>query len=66
VYKEIALGKNDLNGMYLNGWVAIFQVIFTFIISVPSVYAQPGLTIKDLWPNFINGFKCLGGMRSAC
>jgi uncharacterized membrane protein len=61
VYKEMALGKNDMNGMYLNGNVAIFQLFFSLLLSIPSVYAQPGLDMSHLFSNFASGFKCLAG-----
>ncbi len=28
VYKEMALGQHDMNVMYLNGWVGLFQFLF--------------------------------------
>ncbi len=63
VYKEKALGRHNMNGMYLNGWVAMFQFIFSLILSIPSIYAQPGLTASDFTTNIGNGFKCYFGNR---
>ena len=37
VYKEIALGERELDPMYLNGWIAIFQLGFTFVLVIPTL-----------------------------
>jgi drug/metabolite transporter (DMT)-like permease len=29
VYKEMALGETELDPIYLNGWVAVFQLMFS-------------------------------------
>lgn len=50
--------------MYLNGWVAIFQLVFSLVLCVPSIYAQPTYGIADLLPNMRDGFKCLFGVNS--
>ena len=29
VYKEIALGETELDPIFLNGWIAVFQMLFS-------------------------------------
>jgi hypothetical protein len=64
VYKELELGKWDMNGMYLNGWVALFQLGFSVLLCFPSIYAQPTYGIGDLLPNLRDGVSCLFGTNS--
>ena len=64
VYKEKALGRHNMNGMYLNGWVAFYQFWFSIVLSVPSIYAQH-LTLRDLPTNVWDGFRCFVGTRRA-
>lgn len=39
VYKEKALGDNDMDVIYLNGWVAVYQFMASLLFAVPSAYA---------------------------
>lgn len=39
VYKEKVLGDGDMDVIYLNGWVAVFQFLASLILAVPSAYA---------------------------
>lgn len=39
VYKEKALGDDDIDVIYLNGWVAVFQFMVSLLFAVPSAYA---------------------------
>ena len=64
VYKEKTLAAYNMNGLYLNGWISVFQLFFTLIFSIPSVYTQANLTISELPSNILNGFKCMGGVNS--
>jgi drug/metabolite transporter (DMT)-like permease len=58
VYKEIALGERELDPMYLNGWIAIFQLAFTFVLILPAAMAtDPPVYPQDLPSNLANGFK---------
>ena len=36
VYKEQALGETEINIIYLNGWVAVFQSLFAIPLCIPS------------------------------
>lgn len=40
VYKEKALGDDDIDVIYLNGWVAVFQFLAGLVFAVPSAYAM--------------------------
>ena len=40
VYKEIALGETELDPMYLNGWIAVFQLIFACFLCVPATLGR--------------------------
>lgn len=53
VYKEKALGDDDMDVIYLNGWVAVFQFMASLLFAVPSAYAM-GLPVSvsgalELW-----------------
>lgn len=45
VYKEKALGDDDMDVIYLNGWVAVFQFMASLLFAVPSAYAM-GLPVS--------------------
>jgi hypothetical protein len=65
VYKEIALGETELDAVYLNGWVAVFQFAFSLILAVPSSLASdPPVPIAELPQNIFNGLKCYVGISS--
>lgn len=49
VYKEKALGDDDMDVIYLNGWVAVFQFMASLLFAVPSAYAM-GLPIAVRQP----------------
>lgn len=61
IYKEIAL-DDDLDPIYLNGWIAVFQLFFSILLAVPAGLAsapviQPSHVPKNIW----DGFKCYLG-----
>ena len=65
VYKEIALGETELDPMYLNGWIAVFQFGFAIILCIPSSYtSEPPVPVVDLPENIWNGLKCYVGINS--
>lgn len=61
VYKEKALGDDDMDVIYLNGWVAVYQFLASLLFAVPSAYAM-GLPVsvrsKERW--------CYGGVYDVC
>jgi len=63
VYKEKALGEQDIDVVYLNGWVAVFQFLVSIPLAIPAAYAS-NLTISELPTNFWNGVKCYVGINS--
>jgi drug/metabolite transporter (DMT)-like permease len=54
VYKEKALGDADIDVVYLNGWVAVFQFVASIILLVPQA-PTVGLSVKELFPNIWHG-----------
>ena len=55
----------EVDAMYLNGWVAVFQTAFSFIVAIPACYAaQPPMGIEDLPQNLWDGLKCYVGINS--
>jgi len=63
VYKEKALGEQEIDVVYLNGYVAIFQFLISIPLAIPSAYAT-NLTLSELPKNFIDGAKCYAGINS--
>jgi uncharacterized membrane protein len=63
VYKEKALGEVDIDIIYLNGWVAIFQFLIAIPLCLPSAQIQ-NIPVSDIIPNMYNGFKCWMGVNS--
>jgi len=63
VYKEKALGDADIDVVYLNGWVAVFQFLVSIPLAIPAAYAS-NLTIQELPTNFWNGVRCYTGQDS--
>jgi len=63
VYKEKALGEVEIDVVYMNGWIAVYQVIISVALAVPSAYAS-SLTPKELPDNMWNGAKCYVGINS--
>ena len=62
VYKEIALGETELDPMFLNGWIAIFQFGFSLFLCLPAAMAaEPPVYPADLPANIWNGVKCYTG-----
>jgi uncharacterized membrane protein len=63
VYKERALAKVDIDPIYLNGFVSLYQ----FLISIPlSIPAAPftGIAISDVPRNAVDGWRCYIGQDS--
>lgn len=56
VYKEKALGDDDIDVIYLNGWVAVFQFLAGLVFAVPLAYAM-GLPVAVSIHRAIN--RCL-------
>ncbi|CAM9867500.1 unnamed protein product [Phaeothamnion confervicola] len=65
VYKEVALGESELDPVYLNGWVAVFQFIVSLPLALPAALASdPRVTPAELPRNVWNGLLCYLGQDS--
>lgn len=63
VYKEKALGEVDIDIMYLNGWVAVFQTLIAIPLCFPSA-SLTGLSFAEIPGNLYGGFLCSFGINS--
>jgi hypothetical protein len=63
VYKEKALGETEIDIMYLNGWVAIFQFLIAIPLCWPSSAVQ-NIPSDQIMPNIYDGMKCWMGINS--
>lgn len=57
VYKEIALGDADIDAIYMNGWIAVYQMLASIPLLIPSAPLS-NLTVGELPENLWNGAKC--------
>lgn len=65
VYKEMALGDQELDPIFLNGWIAVFQFLFSIVLCVPaSLAAAPPVPIPELPENLWDGMRCYVGVDS--
>eukprot|EP01038_Epipyxis_sp_PR26KG_P015628 gene15628-21124_t len=65
VYKEIALGETEIDAIYLNGWVAVFQLMFSLVLCVPcALVSDPPVAIPDLPKNLWDGLLCYFGQST--
>lgn len=65
VYKEIALVEKDLDPIYLNGMVAIFQFLAAIPLTLPASLTQdPKVPISDIPSNLWDGLLCFFGVNS--
>jgi drug/metabolite transporter (DMT)-like permease len=63
VYKEKALGEVDINVIYLNGWVAVFQTAMAIPLCFPSA-SLTGLSMSEILPNLHGGLLCSLGINT--
>jgi len=70
IYKEIALGETELDPIFLNGWIAVFQFLFSIPLAIPAAMASdPPIYPADLWTNMKGGMQCYlgsGTIDAAC
>ncbi|CAM9563005.1 unnamed protein product, partial [Hapterophycus canaliculatus] len=65
VYKEMALGESELDPIYLNGWVAVFQFLVCIPLAVPAALAgDPAVSPLELPKNLWDGWMCYMGYNS--
>jgi drug/metabolite transporter (DMT)-like permease len=63
IYKQIALGDGtDLDPVYLNGWIAVFQTLFSLVLAFPAgMSSSPSVQPMDLPQNIWDGIQCYLG-----
>ena len=67
IYKEMALSDSQTNidPIFLNGWVAFYQLMFSFPLSVPAgMTSSPPVTPSELPKNIWDGIKCYLGIAT--
>jgi hypothetical protein len=61
----MSLGEVDLDPVYLNAWIAVFQFLFSIPLAIPAALAgDPAVYPADLPENLWNGFRCYVGISS--
>lgn len=63
VIKELSLGEQDVDPIYMNLMVAIPQFIFSFPLLIPSGYSE-NITVTELPQHLLDGFKCYTGTNT--
>ncbi len=63
VYKEKALGDTEIDAIYLNFWVAVWQFVLGFPLLLPMAPAS-NLPISQIGSNLLNGARCYAGFNS--
>ncbi|KAL3795523.1 hypothetical protein HJC23_009236 [Cyclotella cryptica] len=66
IYKEMTLSGDssnvDIDPIFLNGWVAFFQFLFSFPLAFPAgMTSNPPVTPSELPSNILDGIKCYVG-----
>lgn len=58
IYKELVL-DDHMDPVFLNGWIVVFQTMYSFILAVPAGMAStPAVLPKDVPQNLLDGVKC--------
>lgn len=57
VYKEKALGETDIDVIYLNYWVSVFQFLIAIPLCIPSSLLV-NFPLSQILPNLYNGMFC--------
>jgi drug/metabolite transporter (DMT)-like permease len=64
IYKELVL-DDDMDPVFLNGWIVVFQTIYSVILAVPAgIASTPPVLPEDVPRNLIDGWKCYLGINS--
>ena len=63
VYKEKVLGDTDVNVLYLNGWVSLFQFILCFPSLIPGSLSM-NVGLSQIPAHFVNGLRCIVGVNA--
>ena len=60
IYKQVALQVPDLDPILVNGWVALFQFLFSIPLAIPAgLVSSPPVSPFGLFQNWSQGFHCL-------
>jgi drug/metabolite transporter (DMT)-like permease len=67
VYKQVALSEHfNLDPIFVNGWVAVFQFLFSIPFTIPAALASsPSVKPLELPRNWWNAFHCLFGSHNS-
>jgi len=63
VYKEFALGEQEIDVVLLNGWVAVFQALFAIPLCFPSA-ALIDIPNDQIMSNLYGGLMCNFGINT--
>jgi len=63
VYKQKALGEVDVDPIYLNGWIAVWQFLLSLPLLIPSAPLSD-VAIADIPQNLYDGWLCFTGVNS--
>lgn len=63
VYKEKALGEVDIDVVFLNGWVAVYQFLIALPLCIPSSQVI-NIPVSGILPNLVGGMLCWIGTNS--
>ena len=63
VYKEKALGETEIDVVYINGWVAVFQFLIALPLCLPSAEVI-NIPFDQIMPNMRDGAKCWLGYNT--
>eukprot|EP00525_Craspedostauros_australis_P007508 CAMPEP_0198128168 /NCGR_PEP_ID=MMETSP1442-20131203/48695_1 /TAXON_ID= /ORGANISM="Craspedostauros australis, Strain CCMP3328" /LENGTH=381 /DNA_ID=CAMNT_0043788273 /DNA_START=383 /DNA_END=1528 /DNA_ORIENTATION=- len=61
IYKQVAVSEDaQFDPMFVNGWVAVFQFLFSLPLCIPAAVASsPPVAPSSLPDNWWNGIQCL-------
>lgn len=57
-------GAAQIDPIYLNGWIAVWQFITSLPFAIPAAYATPGGSVSALPHMLWGGLKCYMGVNS--
>jgi len=62
IYKEQKLNEIEWDSIYLNGWIALYQVPMSALLAIPGgLLSSPPVKPLDLPSHFGDGMKCFVG-----
>lgn len=65
VFKEKTLGEAELDAVYLNGWIAVFQFLFAIPLTFPAaMVGDHPVTPRELPENLYDGLMCYLGQNT--